>query len=357
MNVILTEEKLELVKKCSTCHDQCMAYTQELKFLPRQAYVTSRKAQLLDFIERDLVDMDLDAAEVIYSALNSGLQKENCIFAEGIDEAEYIREARAAFVRQGIIPEPIKQLLMNAQKGSVYGENMADLPRIEGNGEVALVFDGASRLLTPGAREAACTVFKRLEKNGTIIDISSCGYIERDLGFMEESEQALQEFLQLLQEQYIKKIISIDPAVVLTLRNQSGIESLHFSEFINSFELNISPLLSPSVVVYHDSSEMGRYLHITEAPRRFLKKISGVDYREFSFHHEQAKPTGGKFGYLHLEESRVLAQERLEEAKQIGADIIITASPFSYANLSSKRNSVKIMDFSEIVDVVLKEGV
>jgi Fe-S oxidoreductase len=353
--MLLTQESRTLVQKCSTCHDQCMAYTPELTYLHSQSVVTSRKAQLIDFVERGLIDWDEDAARIIYSALNSGLQKYNCIFTDGIDEADYIREVRSLLVKQGKLPKELQYLSDNLKSGSIYGENIEGLPRVEGQGKAALVFEGASRIFTPNAVAAAQKIFKQVEKDGAIVHIPSCGFSEWDLGFEEESKAKIEEFVQLLTQHDIEIVVAIDPAIVYMLRKHSTIPCVHFSQYIESANLVVSGENLPTSIVYHDSSLMSRYLNITEDPRETLGKACGHSPLEFSFHHEQARPSGGRFGYLHQKESVSLAQSLVQQANTLGAEIIVTSCPFSYSNLGAVATDIQVMDYAEFMEMMFRK--
>lgn len=348
-----TESSRTLIKKCVTCHDQCMAYTPEIKFLYKQSYAVSRKALIADLLAQGKIQADADFAEIIFSAMNTGLPRCNCIFSpDSVDEAEYIREVRAYLADREILPAPVKKLRELARQGSIYGEMRGNFKPVHTAGETALVFDGASRLFAPGAVKAACAVVDLIEKNGAVIHVPSCGFIERELGFTAEADRAVQNFLSALDEQTRTTVVSTDPAVVIMLRG-AGVKARHFSEYLAE---KLNPALLKPVRIkaaYHDSSNLARYLNVLDKPRECIGLVPGVEYGEFVYNREQARPSGGRYGYLHYERSLKLADERLEEARQIGVDIVITASPFSYYNLSKRASGIQVMDLAELAALAL----
>jgi Fe-S oxidoreductase len=112
-------------------------------------------------------------------------------------------------------------------------------------------------------------------------------------------------------------------------------------------------------VAYHDPCDLGRHLNIFEPPRDLLKKVPGVTLLEFKNNRLLAKCCGGGGGLkaFNTELSGEIAYQRMLEALDVGADIVVSACPACKANLQlaaarlrkEKKARIKVIDIIELV--------
>jgi Fe-S oxidoreductase len=128
---------------------------------------------------------------------------------------------------------------------------------------------------------------------------------------------------------------------------------LHISEFLAEQDLKLRPLKAKAT--YHDPCHLGRHAKVYDAPRNVIKKIPELEFKEMANNRETGRCCGGGGGVrsAYPEESKKIAEARLEEARF--ADIIITTCPFCVSNLNFGLNDGKtrIVDLTELVNELL----
>ena len=112
-------------------------------------------------------------------------------------------------------------------------------------------------------------------------------------------------------------------------------------------------------VVYHDPCDLGRHLNIFEPPRELLRSVPGISLLEFKNNRLLAKCCGGGGGVkaFDTELSSEIAYQRILEALEVGAEILVSACPACKSNLQiassrlrkEKKGRIKVMDVTELV--------
>ena len=110
-------------------------------------------------------------------------------------------------------------------------------------------------------------------------------------------------------------------------------------------------------VIYHDPCYLGRHNDEYEAPRRALQAIPGVELIEFPDNRESAICCGGGGGRIWMETPRGqrFSDLRLEQAAELGADILAVACPYCMLNFddslltAGKEDVLRIADVAELV--------
>jgi len=112
---------------------------------------------------------------------------------------------------------------------------------------------------------------------------------------------------------------------------------------------------SASTVTYHDPCDLGRKSNVYEEPRNLIKAIPGVKLVEMKFNRSTAYCCGGG-GNLEMNDAELsskVAQKRIEQALETGADTIVTACQQCKRTLAggakALRAKIKVMELSEFV--------
>jgi heterodisulfide reductase subunit D len=87
-------------------------------------------------------------------------------------------------------------------------------------------------------------------------------------------------------------------------------------------------------VTYHDPCHLGRGLGMYAPSRDALKAIKGIDYVEMANYGKTAKCCGAGGGFRSLDRklSVEIAKNRVNEAKEAGAEVLVTACSFCSLN-------------------------
>ena len=128
--------------------------------------------------------------------------------------------------------------------------------------------------------------------------------------------------------------------------NDFDFEVLHFSEFILKEKILESVRFpkGPRIkVTYHDSCRLGRMGDkLYEAPRELIKKIPGVDFVEMRSIKNDALCCGVSTFKGCNEFTRILRQNRINEAIETGADYLIVPCPKCLTHFSCYINEPSI---------------
>ena len=108
---------------------------------------------------------------------------------------------------------------------------------------------------------------------------------------------------------------------------------LHYTEFIDDLiqegKLKFSNSLTKTVT-FHDPCFLGRYNGIYESPRNILGAIPGLKLVEMAKMKDQSECCGGGGGgnWLDIPAGERIAERRVAQAVETGADILAVACPF-----------------------------
>jgi len=113
----------------------------------------------------------------------------------------------------------------------------------------------------------------------------------------------------------------------------------------------------PETVTYHDPCHLGRHAGIYEQPREVLKSIPAIKFVEMSKNRENARCCGAGGGVRagFPDFAIKAAIKRLEEARDVGAESIVSTCPFCAHNLKDAiRESGSQLKFYDLTELVAK---
>ncbi len=132
----------------------------------------------------------------------------------------------------------------------------------------------------------------------------------------------------------------------------------HFSQYaeklINEKKLPLNNEFKAKVT-YHDPCHLGRHMGVFDSPRNVLKKIKGIEIVEMEKSRENSRCCGAGGGYKsqYNDFAVNVAAERIRDAEETGAEILVTCCPFCVTNLSQGaakiKSKIKVMDLSDIL--------
>ncbi|MDO5722379.1 MAG: (Fe-S)-binding protein [Actinomycetaceae bacterium] len=157
-----------------------------------------------------------------------------------------------------------------------------------------------------------------------------------------------QQAVETLQEAKVKRIVVSCAHCFNTIANEypalgGRFEVVHYTQLLNRLVRDGAlRLVAPSAsqaqaVTYHDPCYLGRHNQVYSAPRELLSAGLGQAPLEMPRHGERAMCCGAGGARAWMEENRGtrIAQARVDEASQAGADVVATACPFCTQMLSS----------------------
>ena len=141
-----------------------------------------------------------------------------------------------------------------------------------------------------------------------------------------------------------------------------SVEVLHISQLFEELlpRADLKPL--PLRVAYHDPCHLARHCGVYDAPRNALAEIPKLQLVELPLNREKALccGAGGGVRAAYPEVALELARQILEEAAQVGAEVLASSCPFCLLNLreaSRSFNGIKVLDITELVYASLTGGI
>jgi Fe-S oxidoreductase len=200
---------------------------------------------------------------------------------------------------------------------------------------------------------------------------SSSGDVARRAGNEMLFQMQAMMNIELMNGYGVKKIITCDPHVYNTFKNEypdygGNYEVIHHSQFLNKMiaegKLNpVSAELKGKKVTYHDPCYLGRANNEYAAPREVIKSLQ-VGFTEMKRNKSFALCCGAGGAQMFKEAEKgdkEVFMERTEDALKTGAQIVATACPYCMVMITdglkykNKEAEVKNYDIAELVAMAL----
>jgi Fe-S oxidoreductase len=278
----------------------------------------------------------------------------------------------------GIFPEPVQPI--RTVRGSLVGEgNPLSEERqtradwTEGlsiktftEGTDILYFPGCYPSYDPRMKKVARATAHILNAAGVDFGIlgekeNCCGESIRKTGDEELFKTLARENIKTFIDNGVKKILVSSPHCYHTFKNEYPEFMVHFEvvhisqylfELIDQGKIKLTKEYGKNVT-YHDPCYLGRHNEIYDEPREILKKIPGLELNEMSESREDSLCCGGGGGRIWMEtpKGERFSDLRLEQAKGVGAEVLVTACPYCITNFEESRLNLEYEKDLEIKDI------
>ena len=106
-------------------------------------------------------------------------------------------------------------------------------------------------------------------------------------------------------------------------------------------------------MTYHDPCYLGRHNGIYDEPRELLRRIPGLELTEMAESQEDSLCCGGGGGRIWMEtpKGERFSDLRLEQALEVGAEVLVTSCPYCITNFEDSRLSTEGAEGIEIKDI------
>lgn len=286
------------------------------------------------------------------------------------------RIARALGILSGRLGE-LDALSPAAQRPFFYRYYGKTLPA-EGQRRYRVAFLGGCIANISFARlnEASTRV---LQKNGCTVDIpekqTCCGALHVHAGRREEARALARRNIDALIEGNYDAIITNAAGCGSTLKEYGELlendteyaaKAREFSqrmkdinEFLASIELNREMSELPVTVTYQDSCHLAHGQKIREAPRKLLRSIPGLIFREMPLS-DLCCGSAGIYNILHADMSLSLLQKKMDGVSSTRTKVIATANPGCMLQLEAgvRRfgGASRVMHVVELLDAAYRSG-
>jgi Fe-S oxidoreductase len=312
-----------------------------------------------------------------------------CNVSRALPLVELIEKARELLLVEkmlGPMPEQVKVLKNMHVRGNPWGypshertdwAEGLDLKFASKENRVdVLYFVGCASSYDPHAQKIAKNLGKILKEAGVNFGIlekeTSSGHEARRMGETGLFQYLSDANMKMFEEAGIKHILTGDPHDFYSFsqeypdKGEKRLRIQHYTQFFNELidegKLKLSSPV-PKKVTYHDPCYLGRHSSVFEEPRELIRHIPGVDFVEMEKAKKDSDCCGMGGGRMWTESpkglvsSQTIAEKRVEQALETGAEILLTACPFCYITLSDvvksleKEDSIQVMDITELVSM------
>ena len=212
--------------------------------------------------------------------------------------------------------------------------------------------------------QSAIQLLNRLGVDFTLIDEVCCSGVLEDVGY-EINEDLARINMDLILATAAKMVITGCPYCFRTFNNkpqyaelrEKGIKVVHITQFLKDFELSVK---TDKRVTYHDPCDLGRHSGIYEEPRETIRKLA-PNFIEMYHHHADALCCGAGGGVrgAYAKNSIAMARRRLEEAEEIGAEVVLTECNSCVHNLSNaklRKQKFRIYNTTQFINELMEEA-
>jgi heterodisulfide reductase subunit D len=326
-----------------------------------------------------MVDYTPSAAEQIYKCTTCGACRiDGCVtpgYGDPIDTPRIVEALRAEIVERGIAPKGVQDLSRRIlERGNPYGRP----PEARGSWIPAsllaqkatdiLYFVGCTAGYThPAPVQAALRV---LEAAGVSVNLLGhrepcCGLLLFSVGDRKNATEIARRNVETLQTVGVREVIISDAGCYRAFKKvypeDLGVsvpfQVYHITEYLERLISEDRVAFKKGLekkITYHDPCNLGIQAGVYEAPRNLLAQVPGLKLVEMKKARDKTRSVGvgGGFEFVFPEMARQLALKRIEEAKAIGADTLVSACPTVEAHLStmvSEGAGFSVKDITEIL--------
>jgi Fe-S oxidoreductase len=324
---------------------------------------------------------DLEGREELWDCTTCSTCASRC--PKQVNPMEMVIALRSQFVEKGRVHPNVKTALESTFR---YGNPLTmpredraawvgDLPvKSFEEGSEYLYFVGCTPSYDPRVQQVARSLTRLLDRAGVDYGIlgdgeSCCGSEIRRLGEAGLFEMMVEENQELFKSMSIRKMFTTSPHCFNVFKNdypKNGLQVQHYTQLLAGL-LERKEDVSPghlsfdggveALVTYHDPCYLGKHNQIFDEPRKVLRSIPGVRLVEMDRSREKSLCCEGGGGRMWLEGTNPgtrLAQMRVKEALETGAEILATACPFCLLTLDeavkhlNATDRIRVMDVAEI---------
>lgn len=213
-------------------------------------------------------------------------------------------------------------------------------------------------------------LLKKLNVNFTMLGSEEwcCGSVMLRSGNSEVAQKMIEHNVKAIKDLGADTVVTSCAGCYRTLKqdypkyiDDLGFEVLHTPEFLLKYieggKIEFTAMPEPLKVTYHDPCHLGRHMNIYDHPRQVLQAIPNLELVEMIRSRENARCCGSGGGVASAYKSLAndMADTRLKDALETGANILTSACPFctyalkSAAERAKVTGKLRVIDFSELI--------
>ena len=377
MNIVqlkkLSYDQVAKCNRCGFCLPNCPVYRVEGT---ESASPRGRNAITRAVIEGRL-PLSHDTEQSIFSCLGCGACTQVCL--SGVATKEVIFRDRECQVGEGLYPEIAARVAAlideshnisdddNEDRGE-WQELIKGLPEqaFEKAHAEVIFFVGCVASFFPMAQKIPANMARIMERAGIDFTILGgeewcCGFPLMGAGMPDKMEALMAHNLEKVKAVGAKSVVFTCPSCYHTWKHiyQPDVELYHASQMLDKLIKDQSIRLRPvnNTVTYHDPCDLGRNSGIFEEPREVLKAIPGLTLKELANNRQLSVCCGGggNVEMVNPDLSARVAQMKLDEIAQTGADTVVSACQQCLRTIATRARRQKVdLMVKDLTDMVME---
>ena len=181
----------------------------------------------------------------------------------------------------------------------------------------------------------------------------------------DEKDGLVKHNLNEIEKRGVRTVVTACAGCFMTLKHnypkyagKLDFELYHMTEYVDKLLSDKKLVLRkplPKKVAYHDPCHIGRHFGLYEEPRRILRAFPQSTYIELPRNRDNSQSCGAGGGYKIQFNDRAeqIASIRVKEARDAGAEMLVSACPFCVTNLTGGAKAGGIdMPVAELVSLL-----
>ena len=347
------KKEAEKIARCEMCADMCKYSCPTYLATGRETLSPQKMARLLVYCEKGLLEDEKGFLDLMFQSAMCGACSRHCIY-DDYDLRKFIQRARVKAFVKGVVPEDVKERVETFRRfGNPNGERE---PVDKGVGDTGY-FISCSSCKDEGLLKATEKMFS---KSGLGIrwfggGDMCCGAPLYYAGDMEGFKQVTLKMKAEIERKQLRRIVIDCPTCIKMMTEvyrevevELGVEIIHTVQFIEELlgRAKVRSTKEKRTVTFHDPCILSYDLAMSHVPRQIITAL-GFNLKEPVYSQDHTHCCGASYG-AKIGDHRVkdaVTSMRLDELKQTGADVYVTACPTCKSVLSG-------MDMKYITELV-----
>ncbi len=297
-----------------------------------------------------------------------------------VNPMEAVVALRSAFVEKGRVHPNVKTALestfrhgnpltMPREDRGLWSEGLSIKPFEQG--VEYLYYVGCTPSYDPRVQKVAQSLVRLIQQTALNFGIlgneeGCCGSEVRRLGEAGLFEMMVEETTEAYTGLGVGKMFTTSPHCFNAFKNdystilgegKFNVQVQHYTQVLAGLfergELKLTGKLEKTIT-YHDPCYLGKHNQVFDEPRMVLTSIPGAKLVEMDRSREKSLCCEGGGGRMWLEGTNPgtrLAQQRVQEALETGAEILATACPFCLLTLDEAVKHLNAQDKIQVMDI------
>ena len=178
-------------------------------------------------------------------------------------------------------------------------------------------------------------------------DEKCCGSVLIRTGFIDEAQKQIEKNTELLSGELI--LTSCAGCYKTLKQDYDDLDVIHISQFLNTLidEKKLNFNKKDLNVTYHDSCHLGRHCNVFDEPRHVISNVANLLEMQNNRENSLCCGAGGGVKSAYPEIASQMADSRISQAIETGADLLVTPCPFCKLNL--KDRGLNVLDLTEFL--------